>query len=379
LRLSDCSDRCIAKCWPSHSPEEQEKILNDWLAKLTPAQRAEFNAEHPNQTPASMAAAGRAADVASAKKAEAGTRVEDATRMVCTSLPFFDIAKEIYGRTAPTCAKTFSLSGTVNHIQVACPALNGRKITDDYDRFDSENMKGVRRNVKVPNPSDSNAAQEATMSDFPFGTSQTTTTVAKWIGEGQPHMPHSPPPTALNGVRPMGPALVTWLDRFRIVARFEGQPLTAKDAYVAINRASLDTKLKYEPDEIALLQHILLQLNVAADAVKLHLDLQEPWKHRVDAAGGVGIVFGPNAEGISYNLLMTDTYPPPETNLAETTFSETAPVERILWNAYFSQAKTEAEKQALLRKEEEKYKVTVVDPDFFHLDDSSPKAPPRSH
>lgn len=326
-----------------------------------------------------MAAAGRAADVASAKKAETDTRTEDSTRMVCTPLPFFDIAKEIYGTVAATCAKTFSQSGAANHIRVACPALNGRRITDDYDRFDSGNMKGVRQNVKVTNPSDSNAGQAATMSDFPFGTSQTTTTVAKWIGEGQPHLPHSPPPTALNGVRPMGPPLVTWLDRFRIVARFQGQPLTAKDAYIAINRASSDTKLKYEPDELALLQHILLQLNVAADAVKLHLDLQEPWKHRLDDAGGVGIVFGPNAEGISYDLLMTDTYPPPETSIAETTFLATEPVERILWNAYFSQAHTEAEKQALLKKEEEKYKVTVVDPDFFHLDDSSPKTPPRSH
>ena len=127
------------------------------------------------------------------------------------------------------------------------------------------------------------------------------------------------------------------------------------------------------------MRHILLQLNVAADAVKLHLDLQEPWKHQLDDAGGAGIVFGPNAEGISYDLLMSDTYPPPDTGIAETTFLQTEPVEKILWKVYFSQARTEAEKQALLRKEEEKYKVTVVDPDFFHFDDSSPKVPPRSH
>ena len=38
----------------------------------------------------------------------------------------------------------------------------------------------------------------------------------------------------------------------------------------------------------------------------------------------------------------------------------------ILWNAYFSQAKTEAEKQALLHTVQEKYKVTVIDPDFFY-------------
>jgi hypothetical protein len=44
---------------------------------------------------------------------------------------------------------------------------------------------------------------------------------------------------------------------------------------------------------------------------------------------------------------------------------DSQPVERLLWNAYFSQAQTEAEKQALLRKVQEKYKITVIDPDFF--------------
>jgi hypothetical protein len=36
------------------------------------------------------------------------------------------------------------------------------------------------------------------------------------------------------------------------------------------------------------------------------------------------------------------------------------------WDAYFStQAKTPTEKQALLEREKEKYKVTVIAPDFF--------------
>jgi hypothetical protein len=39
--------------------------------------------------------------------------------------------------------------------------------------------------------------------------------------------------------------------------------------------------------------------------------------------------------------------------------------ERILWDAYFDQAATQAERQALLSQIQEKYKLTVVDPDFF--------------
>jgi len=44
----------------------------------------------------------------------------------------------------------------------------------------------------------------------------------------------------------------------------------------------------------------------------------------------------------------------------------TAVRDPILWDAYFStQAKTPAEKQSLFEREKEKYKVTVIDPDFF--------------
>jgi hypothetical protein len=39
--------------------------------------------------------------------------------------------------------------------------------------------------------------------------------------------------------------------------------------------------------------------------------------------------------------------------------------ERILCDAYFSRAKTEAEKQEMLRQEEEKHNVALIDTDFF--------------
>ena len=40
--------------------------------------------------------------------------------------------------------------------------------------------------------------------------------------------------------------------------------------------------------------------------------------------------------------------------------------EKFLWEVYFNQAATEGEKEALLRREQEKHRIiTVVDPDSF--------------
>jgi hypothetical protein len=40
--------------------------------------------------------------------------------------------------------------------------------------------------------------------------------------------------------------------------------------------------------------------------------------------------------------------------------------DKILWNAYFGQAPTKEEREALLAQEREKYKIEVRDPDFFN-------------
>lgn len=40
--------------------------------------------------------------------------------------------------------------------------------------------------------------------------------------------------------------------------------------------------------------------------------------------------------------------------------------DRILWNAYFSQAPTKEENQELLKQEQNKYKIQVRDADFFN-------------
>jgi hypothetical protein len=40
--------------------------------------------------------------------------------------------------------------------------------------------------------------------------------------------------------------------------------------------------------------------------------------------------------------------------------------QHILWKAYFNQPSTNEEKQALVKREQEKYKSTVQDPDFIN-------------
>jgi hypothetical protein len=43
----------------------------------------------------------------------------------------------------------------------------------------------------------------------------------------------------------------------------------------------------------------------------------------------------------------------------------TEPVEHILGDAYFGRVQTKEEKQALLRQVQNKYKITVLGPDFL--------------
>jgi len=44
---------------------------------------------------------------------------------------------------------------------------------------------------------------------------------------------------------------------------------------------------------------------------------------------------------------------------------DTEPVEHFLWDTHFARVQTKEEKHALLRQVQNKYKITVLDPDFF--------------
>jgi hypothetical protein len=297
------------------------------------------------------------------KKAEtqSGKNVDDRTFVACTAAPFADAGKEIYGTLAKQCAKTVQVSGEARHIHIECPAANGDRMTDDYDRMDAGYFKGARESVTASSETGPNGER--------LITTNTWTWIGKWMGEASPHMPHVPPPADLNGVTPKRPFAVALLDPFRIVAVMEGNQLIARQAYFLINRVSSPPPPEYHAELglATLMQNIYLRYKIAVEAVKLHLDAQEPWKHQLNDLGGLGMIFGDDNifSGFEYDM-DRDTADNYSTTTMERHAALTSqPIEKLLWNAYFSQAKTQAEKEALLQRVQEKYKLTVIDPDFF--------------
>jgi hypothetical protein len=124
---------------------------------------------------------------------------------------------------------------------------------------------------------------------------------------------------------------------------------------------------------------------VARDALLLHVDVQRPWLNQLKDAGYTtqalapfGSIVAPQFPenpfdvhaiwAVNAALTVQATWTESHTGMARSDSVVHQAVVDILWNAYFGQAKTEAEKQALLHTVQEKYKITVIDPDFFHAE-----------
>ena len=101
-----------------------------------------------------------------------------------------------------------------------------------------------------------------------------------------------------------------------------------------------------------IVQQIYMQHQIAAEAVQLHLDRQEPWRtelartHRIMTQGVTNYPGDPNV--------------PPAVQAAWNDARE-----KLLRKAYLSQAVTPEGKKALLEKERAKYKIQVQDSEFF--------------
>jgi hypothetical protein len=189
-----------------------------------------------------------------------------------------------------------------------------------------------------------------------------TSFAGKWMSESVPHMPLSPPPTDLDGTRPLGPQAVTAVDGFRVVAMAEGRQIIAAIAMNMLKNQSARMLKEYGPNPWNQFQQLYLHWSVANDAMNMMLGIQEPWKSQLAAAGLHNLT--PQTVRFSNWAWMNP-------------FSESAGVmnpdtiqledarERILWDAFFSRATVETEKQEMLRQTQQKYKVTLVDADFF--------------
>jgi hypothetical protein len=238
---------------------------------------------------------------------------------------------------APNCSKQISSTGQAFTMHVTCKNADGTLgyvQTNTFKRIDAENFQGT---VELA-------------SHVPAIGTVTETFTGKWISDSC-----SGPPAgyaAKNGLHPKGPENVARNDPNRVVAIFDGKEVTAQQAWNMLKKVPPATRNSYKTGLTGLLERVYLQNAVAQEAIKLHLDKQQPWKDQLAKAKMNDLQHVQNYAG--------DPNIPPEIWAIWIDDQQ-----RILYKAYFSQGATQAENDALLAKEKAKYKITVKDPDFF--------------
>lgn len=239
--------------------------------------------------------------------------------------------------TGPTCSKQISSTGQEFSMHIACKAADGTPgyvQTNTFKRIDAENLQGT---LEVA-------------SHIPAIGTVTETFTGKWISDSC-----SGPPAgyaAKNGLHPKGPSDVARDDPNRIVAVFDGKQITAQQGWNMIKKVPPATRNSYKSGMTGLLERLYLQNAIAEEAIKLHLDKQQPWKDQLSKAKINDLQHVQNYAG--------DPNIPPEVWARWVDDQQ-----HVLYHAYFSQGATKEENAALLEKEKAKYKITVKDLDFF--------------
>ncbi len=237
----------------------------------------------------------------------------------------------------PNCPKQISSTGQEFNMLIACKNADGTPgyvQTNKFRRVDAENFQG---SIEVA-------------SHVPIIGTVTETFTGKWISDSC-----SGPPAgyaAKNGLHPKGPENVARDDPNRIVAVFDGKEMTAQQAWGMLKKVPPPTRNSYKTGMTGLLERVYLQNAVAQEAIKLHLDKQQPWKDQLAKAKMNDLQHVQNYAG--------DPNIPPEIWALWLDDQN-----HILYKAYFSQGATKADNDALLAKEKAKYKIIVKDPDFF--------------
>jgi hypothetical protein len=162
--------------------------------------------------------------------------------------------------------------------------------------------------------------------------------------------------TSSTQVEPTAPEPAAKQDPNRVVATIDGKPITAQQATNMLNTVAPQARRQYESRLPDLVQQLFMQSQIAAEAVKLHLDRQAPWNVQL----GHACVTITKQACTGYDRTGAGVNVPRPLQLQWINARQ-----RILWNAYFGQASTAEERQALLKQKREQYKIQVQDPDFF--------------
>ena len=301
------------------SYEASKKSMEEITKNYTPEQRAKAMADY------------EADERKAVEKRKAGS---DRKSNHCPLKQDFVSKVEANG---PNCSKQISSTGQVFNMHVACKNADGTSgfvQTNTFKRIDADNFQGT---VEVA-------------SHIPVIGTVTETFTGKWISDSC-----SGPPAgyaAKNGLHPKGPENVARDDPNRIVAVFDGKEMTAQQAWNMLKKVPPATRNSYKSGMTGLLERVYLQNAVAEEAIKLHLDKQQPWKDKL-------------AKAKTNDLQVRQNYPGDQNIPPEVSARLVDDQQHILYNAYFSQSTDKAVNDALLKQEQAKHKITVKDPDFF--------------
>jgi len=160
--------------------------------------------------------------------------------------------------------------------------------------------------------------------------------------------------TSAPKVEAKGPQAVASQDPDRIIAVIDGKRITAEQGWELLRHVAPYDRTRYENRLPELLGQVYLQRQIALEAIGMHLDQISPWKERLIKK--------------RRDILqpVKDWEYEPEKDLPPEVVQKWHDArDKILWDAYFSQPVTDAERQELLRRKQEQCKVQVQDIDFF--------------
>jgi len=323
-------------CW-------QVSVNTAQVGALAHASPDTYRQSMPNASPEQIAKIVATVNAQIDQQAAAARKGTNRLETHCPLRP--DFAAEIIGQIdvslgGVNCTHSVDSTASAIHVHRLCPPGNGvggAEQKADFELADSKNFRGTIQAI-------SHAGRTVVT---------TRTYVGKWTGESAPHI--ATPSAAIPGSSPLGPAAVAKVDPFRIIATSDGTPITARQGLAMISSVPPAVRRDYDARLPELLQKLYTQHAIAMEAVSMHLDRQAPWQTQLRNTQMQIFQGHQNYAG--------DPNIPPEL-MAQWVDAH----DHILWNAYFSRAASKEDKQALLKQEQDKYKLTIVDAGFFFDD-----------
>lgn len=346
LRTQTTTDaQKLAAAQPKTKLPTADELVQQAMDKLTPEQRKQFDVAYWKKFYTEyLAGLQKQFDQSPQDLANQLKNGSTDWSVPCTMQPFLLASKDIYGSPQPGCTRTVRPSGATLHASVKCQGS-----TREYVRTDYENFTATMTNTQMMKPANAGPSTP----EVPV--TNVTTWTGKWMGEMTPHMPHSVPLTGLNGEKFLGIDAVGTMDPYRIVAVIDGKQLTSSWAWAYFKQVF--PHWEGDPPERLTrreeLHRLYMHRTIADEARQMGLDRKQPWE-------------GQLKDG-SWDAWWIDTEPDnyKANSLNQAIWQAEYLREKILWNAYLSQASTPAAKKALEEKIQERFKVNVVDPDFF--------------